>query len=319
MKLFRLKAAATACAVGLILLPAIAYANDTVELRYKAKVGEKSIYQSSLTTEVNQTINGQDVDTTFEQSDVTTYTVKKIAEDGTIIFETQNERLKVEGNFAPQVTFKFDSQSDDNDSTSQIGAAVTPLYERLSGAILGVEVTPLGKVKKVNGYTQLLQDVLKDNPIAQRFAGGGSEEAVLSNIQDLFVLFKKEPVKAGEKWDKPYKIKLPGLGEFEGKRTYTFVGPDKVGEIPTLRITIDTDLTGDLDIDMGTAKVSGKFETDSSSGTVQFDPASGRILSMDSEQTFSGDLTVEAGGMTIPVNFSQTLKNTRKLVDKIPE
>ena len=52
MKLSRFTAAATACAVGLTLLPAIAYANDTIELRYKAKVGEKSIYQSSLTTAV---------------------------------------------------------------------------------------------------------------------------------------------------------------------------------------------------------------------------------------------------------------------------
>jgi len=319
MKLCRFTVATTVFAVGLTLLPAIARADDALELRYKAQVGDKSIYQSSLTTEVNQSVNGQKIDTTFEQSDVTTYTVKKIAEDGTIIFESQNERLKIDGEFAPQATFKFDSQSDDHDTSSQIGAAVTPLYERLSGAILGVEVTPLGKVKKVTGYTELLQDVLKDNPLAQRFAGGGSEEGAVSGLQDLFVLFKSAPVKPGDTWDKPYKIKLPGLGEFEGKRTYTYVGPDKVGDVPTLRITIDTDLTGDLDIDMGTSKVSGKFETDSASGTVQFDPASGRILSMDSEQTFSGDLTVEAGGMTIPVNFDQTIKNTRKLIDKIPE
>ena len=97
---------------------------------------------------------------------------------------------------------------------------------------------------------------------------------------------RKKPVKPGDSWDEPYKIKLPKLGEFEGKRKYTFVGPDKVGDTPTLKITVDTDLSGDLDIDMGATTVTGTFETDSASGTVQFDPATGRILTMDSKQTF---------------------------------
>ncbi len=313
------RAIALLCAATIVAVPCVLRADDAVQLRYKAKEGDRSIYEATLSTLVKQSVNGLDIDTKFEQTDVTTYVVKKIGDDGTIQLESRNERLKVEGDFGGGASYKFDSQSEDNDDASEIGAAVPPVYERLSGAILGLELSPVGKVKKVTGYTELLKDVLEGNPLGQRFAGGGTDAAAQSGFQDLFVIFKKEAVKPGDSWEEPYKIEVPQLGEFKGKRKYTFVGPDKVGETPTLKITIDVDLSGDLDIDMGAAKVTGTFETDSASGTVQFDPVTGRILTMTSEQTYSGDLTVTAGGNTTPVGFEQTLKINRKLIDKIPE
>lgn len=306
-------------AAAVVSLPHESRADGPIELGYTAKVGDTSIYQSSLSTKIEQTVNGQQLNTKLQQSDVTTYAAKKVDQDGTILFEVRNERLKFSGEFGGGVAYEFDSQEKDHETASQIGAAVTPLYERLSGAVLSLELSKQGKVKKLVGYSNLLKDVLDGNPLAQRFAGGGSDEAALSNFQELFVVFPTTPVKAGDTWQEPYQLKIPGLGEFQGKRTYTFVGPDQVGEIPTVRITIDTDLSGDLEINMPEAKVSGKFETQKATGTVQFDPATGRILSMESEQTFSGDLTVEAGGNTIPVDFDQTIKTTRKLIDKIPE
>ncbi len=305
--------------VALLALSGTTYAQEAVQLRYKAKEGDKTIYKSVVSLDQTQTIMGNELKNKNRQVDYTTYTVKKVAKDGTIAFETKNERLKVDASFGMAGNYKFDSQSDERDSASLLGAALTPLYERLSGAVLTLDVSPLGKVKKLKGYEELVKDVLKGNAIAQQFAGGGTDAAALSGFQDSFAILKSGAVKPGDSWEEPYKLKLPKMGEFEGKRIYTYEAADKVGSTPTIKLSVTLELSGELDIDAGDAKVSGMFELDDSSGTIQFDPAAGRLVSLEVEQSFSGDLMVEAGGNTIPIEFEQTIKHSRKLVDKIPE
>jgi len=305
--------------LALVSLSQTLRADEAIQLRYKGQVGDKTIYQSALEQLTSQTVMGQELETKFKQTDVTLYTTKAVEEDGGLKFESENKTLKVEGDFGVQGNYVFDSSADDNDSSSLIGGAVTPLFERMSGAILQLELSPLGKVKKVTGYKELVADILKGNPIASQFAGGGSDEAALTGFQDSFVIFKEEAVKPGDSWEIPYEIKLPQVGKLKGKRTYTFVGSDTVGKIPTLKIKIDLDLSGKLDIDSDEAKISGEIEVDSYSGTVQFDPKAGVILTMETEQTLSGDLSVEAGGQTIPVGLEQTIKTKRTKLDKLPE
>jgi len=294
-------------------------AEDAIKLRYGGKKGDRFHYHTVVEFEQTQSINGQEFKTKNWQEDYSTYTLKKIAEDGNLHIESKNERLKIEGDFGPAGRYAFDSRSDERDTTSQLGGSLTPLYERLSGATLLFEITPRGNVKKVTGYEELVADVLKDNPIAAQFSGGGSNKAAKTGFQDQFVIFKAEAVKPGDAWEEPYELELPKLGTFKGKRVYTFIGPDKVGKTATLEISVNIDLTGEVSIDQGEAKVTGTFKTDGSSGTAQFDPVTGRVVLLEAEQSLSGNLSVEAGGNTIPLSFDQTVTTKRKLLDKLPE
>src|SRR3990170_4414408 len=103
----------------------------------------------------------------------------------------------------------------------------------MSGSAVELVVTPLGEVKEVKGFAELFADLLKDNPIAVQFVGGGSNEAA----------------KPGDFWEVPFEIDLPKLGKFKGKRVYRYEGPDKVGDRTTAKIDVATELAGDLDID----------------------------------------------------------------------
>ncbi len=84
------------------------------------------------------------------------------------------------------------------------------------------------------------------------------------------------------------------------------------------KLTSTLDVSADIDLKTGAVEVSGKVETDSSSGTAWFDAQSGRLISKTHESSTTGDLITVAGGMTIPIKQDQTQKVVVKLLDGPP-
>jgi hypothetical protein len=112
---------------------------------------------------------------------------------------------------------------------------------------------------------------------------------------------------------------LGKLGKVKAWTTYTYEGPDKVGDAKTVRIAIAGEMTMELNLDQGGMKVTGTLTSSNLSGTVQFDPAAGRVVSIKRSLTIGGMLTVEAGGMTIPVDNQQEQISSFELLEKLPE
>src|SRR3990170_4264051 len=137
----------------------------------------------------------------------------------------------------------------------------------MSGSAVELVVPPLGEVKEVKGFAELFADLLKDNPIAAQFVGGGSNEAAKTSYADQFPRFKDDAVKPGDSWEVPFEIDLPKLGKFKG---------------------------------------TGTFSTDDATGTVQFDPVAGKLVAMKTGFSLNGDMTITAGGKTIPLRMEQT-------------
>jgi hypothetical protein len=179
--------------------------------------------------------------------------------------------------------------------------------------------SPRGEIVAVKGLQELLAQALKDNPLAAQFAAGNTDEGLKLAMAELFVVFSENAVKPGETWDVEYEVPLPKIGTVKGKKTYKYVGPDKVGERATVKLEVTQSLSVDIDITMGEAKVTGNVSTSQSSGTVQFDPEAGQIVAKKTSHSFSGNLTVVAGGKTIPVQSEQTQEVTVELLDKLPE
>lgn len=299
-------------------IPATARADDAVTLKYKLAKGDSAIYRSTTELKQTQMIMNLKIENTMKTDDVSRRTVDDVAADGKVQLTSKNERLKVAGNFGAAGKFEFDSKSAERDKGSLLGGALTPLYERLSGAQIQLVISPLGNVAEVKGYKELVADVIKDNPIAEQF-GAGSEEAAKIAFQEQFVVFSDKPVKPGDKWEVPYDLEFPKLGKAKGKVQYVYEGPDKVGERKTARIGVTNDLSFELNVDMAGTKVTGTISTSSSSGTIQFDLEAGRIVSAKKEYTMSGNLSVDAGGMIIPVQNEQTQTIGLELLEKLPE
>jgi hypothetical protein len=266
-----------------------------------------------------QTINNMKIENSTTQEAVMSRVVDQVDEKGTAIFKTKTEQRKVKADLGAAGKFEFDSKSTDRDTTSAIGASVTPLLERLTGSEYQVSITSRGEVADVKGFAELTADLLKDNPLGAQFAGGGGNAGARLAEQESFIVLSEKPVKPGDQWEVPFEIELPQLGKAKGKVVYVYEGDDKVGDRKTVRIGVTTDLSFDLDLNAGGAKVTGTISTSNSSGTVQFDPEAGRVVSSKRSVSMSGQLSVEAGGMTFAVDNQQEQTSTSELLDKLPD
>lgn len=308
-----------AAAVAPLLSAGLAHADDeAILLRHRYEKDHPLIYRTTAETEQVQSFMGQKVTMTMKQTDVTQRSLETVNEDGNLRVKSENKQLLTTMKSALG-EYKFDSKVAEREKGSALSAALNPIYERLSGATLTMVITPRGEVKEVEGLDMLLADVLKDNPLGAQFAGGGSKGAARLSQQESSDQLPEQPVKKGDKWEIPYEMDLPKLGKVTGKRVYTFEDVDKVGERETVRLGVTLEMSFDLAIEMGGAKVTGKMSVSDSSGTVHFDPKRGETVSKKAKYTISGDLTVDAGGNIIPVRSDQTQSVTVELLEKLPE
>ncbi len=297
-------------------------AEEPVLLKYKVAKGETLHYKNVQTMKQAQslTVNGMTIkqDNSMKQEAILTRVADEVGSDGKVTFRIKADRRKVAAEFGALGKFEFDSKSTERDTGSQIGGSLTPVLERLTGSEYQVIVNPQGKVSEVKGYAELIADLLKDNPLAAQFLGGDNAIAVLGE-QDAFVMLSDKAVSAGDQWEVPFEAELAKLGKIKGKTTYTYEGPDTVGSRKTVRIAFSSELTMELNLDQGGAKVSGTLTASNASGKVQFDPVAGRVVSIKRSVSLGGMLTVDAGGMTIPVDNQQEQTNNFELLDKLPE
>lgn len=296
----------------------VARADEPVLLKYKFSPGDTAWYKTSQDMKSAQTINGTKIETTTKMETVYTRTVDEVSDKGRTTFKLKADSRKVSGDFSPVGKYEFDSKAKERDTSSQIGALLTPLLERLTGSEYQVVVDSLGHVTQVKGHAELIAHLVKDNPLAMQFGGGDNTSALLAE-QDVFLMLSDKPVKPGDVWQIPFDIELPNLGRTRGTVTCTYEGPDQVNGRKTARVGMSANLSFDLNLDQGGAKVTGMISSTTATATVQFDPEAGRIVSVKRALALSGTLSVDAGGMIIPVESQQEQSTTIEFLDKKPE
>ena len=308
-----------ACALSLLFIGGIARADDGVTFRYKPTQNEKPRYQTTLSMEQTQTIGEQKIVTTMKQTSIAIWSLEKTDNKGDFHFRTETQQLKVELKIDPVGEYQFDSMADEQERGSVLSEALGSIYDRLATAALSVTVSPLGEVKTVGGYKELLGDLLKDNPLGVQFAGGASDDAAKLNFSERFIVFSDQPVKPGDSWETEFNADLQGIGHAKGKRIYKYIGPDKVGEVATEKFTVTLELLIDIDIKANGAEVNGTLSAADSSGTIQFDPELGRVVSIKTGYTFGGEIKVLANGISREIKTSQTQNVERSLLGEMPK
>jgi hypothetical protein len=315
MSLRRLGVAVVIVACGLV---AGAHADEAVLLKYKLARGDKLLYKTSDSMKQTQTVMGMKLENSAVQESIVSRVVDDVDAEGKVTLKVKAERRKMSAEFTGAGKFEFDSKSDDRDTGSLLGGTLTPILERLTGSEYQIIVNPRGQVTEVKGFAELIADLIKDNPTFAQLAGAGDNTAAKLTEQEWFPVLSEKPVKAGDKWEVPVEMELPKIGKLKGKTTYTCEGPDKVGDRKTMRIGATADHTFELSAEQGGAKVSGTLTTTNSTGTVQFDPEAGRVVSIKRTFAMSGQLSVDVNGMTIPVDSQQEQTVGLELLDKLP-
>lgn len=288
-----------------------------VKLRYKMEKGNTYTYQKVETAKQSQMVQGQKIQTDMKNKTIIAYTLQKVDAKGNLHLQANTKQLKVSMKIGPVGEYTFDSTKKENDKESKLGESLTPIFERLCSAKIGITIDPLGKVLKVTGYKELMEGVLK-NKLAKQLAGKSAETAKYNLGRDFPELSKKA-LEVNSQWVRKYEMKLPKIGTVTGKRIYIYDGPGKVGKHKTAKITVTTELSVDIDLDQDGAKVKGNVSFTNSSGTIHFDVQQGLVRSLQDSLTMSGNLKVTAGGIDIPVTMEQTQSVTMELLDKAPE
>jgi hypothetical protein len=318
-RMFRRRLGFVLCFLAICAVAGVSRADEPVLLRYKLTKGATLIYKSSQEMKQTQTINGTKIENSTMQDVVTTRNIEDVDENGTATLKTKAVQRKVKAEFAQAGKYEFDSKSTERDTSSMMGAALTPLLERLTGSEYEVQVNPRGQIVEVKGFAELVADLAKDNPLTSQFAGGGTAAGAKISEQESFLVLGEDPVKPGDQWERSVDHDIPAIGKVKGKVVCVFEGYDKVGDRKTVRIGVTTNLSLELNIDAGGAKVTGTISTTQSSGTVQFDPEAGRVVSSKNNMSLSGQLTAEAGGMTFTIDSQQEQTATNALLEKVPD
>ncbi len=293
-------------------------ADEPVKYRYQMTKDTPVILRTTNEITQKQTIGETKNENVIKSVDVSVRTLEKVDDKGNFQLRSENKRLSLNMKIGPLGEYKFDSQDAEHETGSTLGTALTPVYERLSGAIVKFTHDPRGDVTAVSGMSELLGDILKNNPIGAQFAAGANDEGATMAYGATFVEFPEQAIKPGDTWDVPYELKLPKLGTAKGKSHYTFVGTDKVGDRDTIKLKVTEELSFDIDVKTGPAKVTGTLSISNSEGVAQFDTKRGQLLSKKSSMTLGGNLSVDVNNMTIQIQQEQTHKILIERLEQLP-
>ncbi|MGF1578969.1 MAG: DUF6263 family protein [Gemmataceae bacterium] len=289
-------------------------AQEAVTLRYKMNEKEKRVYRRSFEMRQVQEINDRKVKTYMATTDVSEWTLDKIVEKGNFQLQTQNKlyqsTFNVDVGKQFSAKYQYDSKKDENDSTSMFGAALTPLYDALNGAMFKIVVTPQGKINKVKGFAEIIEPIIKKNPLAKQMMGGGEDKGI-SIFENVFLDLPSKKVSVGDTWNVPYTLKIPQIGKVTGKKLYAFDGFVTKDKRKLAKISLTTEMSIDVDMknDAGTFK--GTLSITDSKGVGYFDPRTGAITSITNQFTMSGDLNATINGQDL--TMSQNQKHNYKL------
>lgn len=305
--------------VLVLLLAGAARPDDAVSLRFAAKPGEQRIYRVVSTVEQKQSVGGMSLNIKSTETEIAVWTLQKTDETGRLHWQSENMRLTVKAESEPFGKYTFDTNSSDRDRSSYLGGVLTPIYESLNRAYLRVAHDARGRVAAVDDYEELVGEQVKDNPYALQFTFGGTDKGAALWFQEMLPILPEKPVEPGDSWTVPYNFELPNIGRVKGKKTFRYEGPGLLNGEKTARLSFSYDVAFEMEGEADGAKFSGSLPITRASGTAHFDPAAGRLLSLDSRVAITGSLSLEISGNTVavPTEIARSVKV--ELLAKLPE
>jgi RNA polymerase sigma factor (sigma-70 family) len=287
--------------------PADAKKGAGVTLRWKFEEG-RPFYQE-VTTQTQMTMKFMNNDIRQAQTQTFVFSWTPVEKDGDAwVLQQKIEGMRMEldtgGN---KITY---------DSSGE-GTANNPLadfYKALVGAELRVTLDARGQVEKVEGRERLVEKLGAAHPgLRALLPQVLSEGALRHTAWASFVALPGRRVRPGDSWTAVGQADM-GMGKCRVQYKYTYEGQE--GKLDRIRVeaTLDEQPTGEgtpFNIKAGKVRSKG-------TGTLLFDRARGRAVSLRMEQKLEGKLTVASGEREAPMEVSQTQRIIVRTTDTSP-
>jgi hypothetical protein len=303
-----------------LVVPAFAQDKDKpVALKWKFDK-DKTFYQE-MKTETQQTMKVQGSDVVQKQ-DMTFYfswTPKSPEGDNWIIEQKiigVVMKIDIGG-----TKVEYDSRKD-----APAGNPLGDFFNKLKDSEFKITLnTKENKVTKVEGRDAFVSKLIGANPQMEKLLKQIlTDDALKEMAEPTFAAVPANPVKPGDTWERSAKIEMGPLGRYENTYKYKYEGTGQ-DKLDTIKIDVTTKYVPPPDTAMNPAEGAlpfkikkGDLKSTSSSGTVKFDNAKGRVESSDMNLEIKGDLEIEISGQVTKVELTQKQTTSVKTLDKNP-
>lgn len=283
-------------------------AQEPVLLQYKFSAGKPLTYLTRNSMTQTTKVLNQETKTEMETEMFSELTLNKQEESGLFQLEHHHQKFKTEMDVTGLLNYKFDSETPKVKSEGILETQLDPVFKKLGKAKLSLSMQPNGKVVKVTGYQELLDEVLKTNPFMKQFLNNFSDESAQTEFSEMFPELSPQPVKPGDSWEIDFDQSMGEWGSLKGKKKYRYLGNNEVEGRKCVTLSVDYNAEINLDLDQGLAKVKGTLKITDSKGTIDFDPVAGEVVQVESLYKIAGNMKVDSGGRVLDVETNQEQK-----------
>jgi len=276
-------------------------AQGQTKLEWKFTEGEK-FYTEEISDQKQQiSVAGQDIKMSTKTTNITSYTVKRVAGNAvTIEMKIENVEVKTDNNM--------------------FGGGMEKMQEKMQGATFTFTLDG-GTVTKFSGHEEFLKKLADGDEMMAKFGKMiFTEDMLKKGIEEAFTNLPTRAVSRGDKWNKDRSLPMGPLGNIKLKNEYTYKGSEPDGELLTFTGTLSwmapKDGAGFGDM----FKISkADFKSDNVRGSVVFDAKAGRLVRSSNSMTMSGTMTIDVMGNEIEMSMTQDTASTMRVLRKNPK
>jgi Family of unknown function (DUF6263) len=308
---------ASAVALAVLSVSTLSAVRQDVTLRYRWTKGETLRYR--IVQQSTTTISGIPGmgDMAIDQSN--TQVMATVAEEVTPERTTLRqviESMKMEMN-SPMFGASFDSAKPDtgaNPMNSMLKSVLSPMI----GASFTLVMAPTGEVQKVEGLSKLAEKMFQSLPQDPAMAGildglkaNLSDEAMRSQLAQVFAQFPDRPLKSGETWTTQVSTPNPMLGVLITSATSTLKAVEGEGSNRVAKIATSLTVKQDASKPAGANPMGLTVQMGDGSGDGEqvFDAGSGRLRSSVIRSTIPMSMS-GAGPDGSPMSMKTSVKTT---------
>jgi hypothetical protein len=276
-----------------------AEAADAVTLKWKLKTGDTFYLENVQKMKQTITVMGREVKQSTTQTAFTQFSVKKELPDGGAVIE--------------QTILKISNPE------NKPGSAGAKISENMKGVKFTITLNSKHNVVKFEGY----DDTDGNKAVAMALRSMMSKETMQKTASEAFSQLPGKSVSTGDMWNRSNNLSMGPIGNMAVTAIYEYVGNAKVDGKPVERITYVAVVKysppkADENSNLPFTIAKGDLKSDSFSGTIHFDPKSGRSVDSVTQMKISGDLTYLIQGKTRVVSLKQNMKIEVRVLDKNP-
>ncbi|HMF13853.1 MAG TPA: hypothetical protein VKE94_16155 [Gemmataceae bacterium] len=243
---------------------------------------------------------GKEIVQDIEYTIVVGYKVLDVTKDGDVLLEMKVESMK----------FK----------NSAAFAAAIVADEKIQNATLKITLNAKREVTKLDGHDEFLKKMAgEDSNVLKTLQLVLPKEALLKSAREAFGFLPDKPEKT---WTREVNTPMGPLGDLAIKNTYTAEGAEQVDGKTLEKITYDSAISYSPPNAQAPGVAQSAFRVvkgelkrdDKNKGTIQFDAAAGRLVTMNQQIKLKGKLSLLVQGSRIDAEVDQDQKTKTTLV-----